>query len=188
MAYIDESIRSASGLYVFGAVCIETFREDPIRQALTSALPRGRRRFHWRLDSRDQRLLTLRLTVALPTTLVVIYQGGIDPKRAERHRQHLLWNLVADLDRAFGVHDLVFESREASQNAKDAKTLQNISRAGLGGPHFRHSFARPLDEPLLWLADTGAGACGFAIANQGVELSGLCDRYSIAVIEVPPLP
>ena len=136
-AYIDESIRAAAGLYLFGAVCIEPPNEVPVRRALLGALPSGSSRFHWRHDSRQRRLAILRLLVDLPTTSIVLFQAGIDPRKSERHRQHLLWNLAATLDREFGVNDLVFESRETSQNAKDARTLRSISQAGIAGPDFR---------------------------------------------------
>ncbi len=167
--YIDESIRSDAGLYLFGAVCIEPSSEVPIRRALLAALPSGIRRFHWRHDSRQHRLAILRLLEHVPATSIVLFQAGIDPRKAERHRQHLLWNLAATLDREFGVNDLVFESRETSQNAKDARTLRGISQTGVAGPDFRYTFARPLDEPLLWLPDTIAGACGMSITDPRGE-------------------
>lgn len=185
-AYIDESIRTAAGLYLFGAVCIEPSSEVPVRDALLGALPSGSSRFHWRNDSRLHRLVILHLLVELPATSIVLFQAGIDPRKAERHRQHLLWNLAAILDRELGVNDLVFESREKSQNAKDSQTLTSISQAGIAGPDFRYTFARPLDEPLLWLPDTVAGACGESIANRGDKVTELCDQAVAAVIEVPP--
>ena len=186
-AYIDESIRAAAGLYLFGAVCIEPPNEVPVRRALLGALPSGSSRFHWRHDSRQRRLAILRLLVDLPTTSIVLFQAGIDPRKSERHRQHLLWNLAATLDREFGVNDLVFESRETSQNAKDARTLRSISQAGIAGPDFRYTFARPLDEPLLWLPDTIAGACGMSITSPGGKMAEFCDQTIATVIEVPPL-
>lgn len=186
-AYIDESVRTEAGLYLFGAVCVEPPDEVPIRQVLLAALPRGRRRFHWRHDSRLHRLAILRLLIDVPATSIVLFQAGITPRKAERHRQHLLWNLATALDRSFGVSDLVFESREATQNARDAQTLQSISRAGVAGPSFRYTFARPLDEPLLWLPDTIAGACGMSIADQGGKMRDLCHQAIDAIIEAPPL-
>ena len=186
-AYIDESIRAAAGLYLFGAVCIEPPSEVPVRRALLGALPSGSSRFHWRHDSRQHRLAILRLLVDCPTTSIVLFQAGIDPRKAERHRQHLLWNLAATLDREFGVNDLIFESRETSQNAKDAQTLRSISRAGIAGPDFRYTFARPLDEPLLWLPDPIAGACGMSFTSPGGKMTEFCDQTIAAVIEVPPL-
>lgn len=186
-AYIDESIRATAGLYLFGAVCIEPPSEVPVRQALLGALPSGSSRFHWRLDSRRHRLAILRLLAEVPATSIVLFQAGIDPRKAERHRQHLLWNLAATLDKEFGVNDLVFESRETSQNAKDARTLRSISRADVAGPDFRYTFARPLDEPLLWLPDTIAGACGTSFTEPGGKMTGFCEQNVAAIIEVPPL-
>ena len=186
-AYVDESIRTVSGFYLFGAVCIEPVNEDPIRRSLLSALPRKQRRFHWRSDSQKQRVAILRLLVDTPTVSMVVYQSRIEPRRAERHRQHLLWNLVASLHQVSDVNDIVFESRESSQNTRDAQTLHSISRAGIAGLGFRYTFARPLDEPLLWLPDAIAGACGHSITDSHGEIADLCNQCVSTIIEVPPL-
>lgn len=71
------------------------------------------------------------------------------------------------------------------EGTQDKITLGAISKAGLAGPSFRYSFARPLDEPPLWLPDYLAGAMGLLLHDgderHAVELPGA------ETVEIPPL-
>lgn len=88
---------------------------------------------------------------SVKVTGVTLYQPGVEPGRAERARQHMLWSLTFVLLQR-GVSDLVLEARERQLNRRDQTTLAAISRTPAASG-LRYTFARPLDEPLLWLPD-----------------------------------
>lgn len=186
-AFIDESYRqdlSGAGAYLFSAVTIEADVEEEVRERLTRALPGRVRRFHWRRDSPDVRRRCLEVIERVELLGVTLLQLYVEPAVSERVRQHMLWSLAfAMLDR--GVSDLVFEARERSQNRRDEQTLGNIvcTPAAKG---LRYTFARPLDEPLLWLPDYLAGAHGADLLDGDGQWIGLLPATMVEVIRVPP--
>lgn len=105
---------------------------------------------------------------------------------ASTTRQHALWNLVVDL-RDREIHELTLEARERRQDDRDKRNLAAIVKAGVTGETFRYTFARPLDEPLLWLPDTLAGMAGTRWSTSPSRTSGLhTDLFE--EIALPPLP
>jgi hypothetical protein len=81
----------------------------------------------------------------------------------------MLWDF-----RDEGVTDVVFESREAHNDRKDAKNIAQAKRAGRAPDVFRYSFMRPQGEPLLWIADAIAGASSAHVAGEELTyLAGL---------------
>jgi hypothetical protein len=191
-AFVDESFRldgtGRSGAYLFAAVTVAADREDELRVRLKHALPGRLTRFHWRKDRDEIRQRALEVMRTSDILGLTVYRLGVSVSAAERARQHALWNLVQYL-RETDVHDLVFEARERRQNAKDERTLHSISRTTVSSDRFRYSFSRPLDEPLLWLPDYLAGACGEALRSGGSDryVASLPDEL-VEQRELPPLP
>jgi hypothetical protein len=72
---------------------------------------------------------------------------------------------LADLEAA-GVKRLVFESRQEARDTRDRQTIVTARKARLISRSLTHSFARPLEEPLLWIPDAIAGAVGAALVEE----------------------
>lgn len=185
-AYVDESFRNnrgGSGMYLFGAVLVSQGEEEAIRRALRLNLPRSLARFHWHNDSRSVRMIATQTLAATPTGMTVLFTADIPAQKSERYRQHALWELVVQLEHRCG-HDIVFESRERTQNQRDEETLESILESGAGG-EFSYRFALPLDEPLLWLPDTLLGVAGMKLAHDEREYWDILGRKP-DVVEIPP--
>jgi hypothetical protein len=173
IAYVDESMRgSAGGLYlVAAAVIVDAELDFARRQALGVLLPR-QHRFHWRNESEPQRDLMLKAIASLEYRALV-YACHPAPRRQERARALCLEKMLWDF-RDEGVDMVVFESREAHNDKKDAKNIAHAQRAGRAPDDFRYSFMRPQGEPLLWIADAIAGASSAHVAGEELHyLAGL---------------
>lgn len=161
--------------------------EQPARRRLRRGLPAGLVRLHWHDDRQAVRAAGLQLIAGLPLEGLSVYRIGVARPDTERARQHALWNLVVAL-RDRGVHEVVFEARERTQNRRDQATLAAINKAGVAGSAFRYSFARPLDEPLLWPADYLAGACGHALHHGDESYQQQLPDKLLEARQLPPLP
>ena len=107
-------------------------------------------------------------------------RGGADLCQGRRQR------LRVRLQR-LGRHELTLEARERRQDDRDKRNLAAIVKAGITGETFRYTFARPLDEPLLWLPDTLAGMAGTRWSSSPGRTNGLhTDLFE--EIALPPLP
>lgn len=185
--FVDESfylVGNEIGRYMFAAVTIDSTSEWAAREGLRRALPGRLRRFHWREDSSETRERAVNAFAGVPCEGLIMLQVDVPQRRQERFRQHAMWNLVAELrDRCW--HTMLLEARERKQNVRDQETMASIQKSGMAGELFTYSFARPLDEPLLWLPDILLGAYG---AQQRYKYSehwdGLLQKPEI--LEIPP--
>lgn len=189
-AFVDESFREnvgGFGVYLFAAVSVAANREDEIRDRLRRALPGRLSRFHWSRDRDEVRERALAVLRTADLAGLTVYRLDVPRAWSEKARQHALWNLVQRM-RERDVHDLIFEARERTQNNKDDRTLHAVSRSQVSSPEFRYAFMRPLDEPLLWLPDSLAGAYGEALRDGGSDryLTSLPDPL-LKQYELPPL-
>lgn len=98
---------------------------------------------------------------------IVVVGSPIDPRRQERARRQCLERLVFELGN-MDVSQVWLESRTQSLNDRDRRMFAALhaKRAMPGELHI--DFALPTDEPMLWVADAVAGACGQA--RRGVAL------------------
>jgi hypothetical protein len=119
-------------------------------------LPAGQRRFHWRSDNRRLRVVMLDAIHATGLQSAVFVKKPMKGTNQRRCRalclEAALWHVTS-----IGIAELVIESR-GEQDQDDRRTVVAAQRAGNADPVLRYSFARPLEEPLLWLPDAIAGA------------------------------
>lgn len=59
----------------------------------------------------------------------------------------------------------MIESREAHNDSKDARTIEQARRAGRASSQLSYRFDRPSAEPLLWFPDAVAGALAAHLAD-----------------------
>lgn len=167
-ANVDESSRltgARRGVYLLAVAPAD---EQPLRERLVRSLPGRARRFHWHDDREAVREQAVRLLRAAPAARIVLHRTGVHRRLQEPARPHALWNLVVDL-RDREIHELTLEARERRQDDRDKRHLAAIVKAGIAGETFRYTFARQLDEPLLWLPDTLSGMAGTRWSTSGLR-------------------
>jgi hypothetical protein len=111
-------------------------------------------------DDKDKRRLIEALS-ALELRHVVAVASPIDHKRQERARRKCLERLMPRLAEV-GATQVWFESRSEAQDKKDRAMLAALRSCGLLDMSVQADFARPLDEPMLWVPDAVAGAVSAA--------------------------
>jgi len=157
LAFADESSRTGNGgIYLIALVMVPSHRTVELRGILRSMLPTGQRRFHWRSDNRRLRGAMLDAIRVAGVHCAVFVKKPMKGTNQRRGRalclEAALWHVTS-----IGIAELVIESR-GEQDQDDRRTAVAAQRAGNADPELRYSFARPLEEPLLWLPDAIAGA------------------------------
>ncbi|WP_449064304.1 hypothetical protein [Planomonospora algeriensis] len=174
-AYVDESMRVSSGLYLMAAVLVPSACAEDYRAVLRGLLLRNQRRLHWR-DEKDKRRVQLVEAIgALRPCGIVIIGTGLDRGRQERARRKCMERLLWELGRRH-VGDVVFERRHSELDVRDRDMVEALRGRHAMAPRLRASWEAPDEEPLLWLPDIVAGAASLAEAGQEAYWKGLgCD-------------
>lgn len=167
-AYVDESIRaSPSGLYLVAVAVVPPDDVTQARRRLRSAIPRRQPRFHWRDEALPRRTAMLEMIAELGITALAY--ATATPGRQDRARalciEEMLWGL-----KELGASRVVFESRQARNDRKDARTIEQAKRAGRASPALEYDFRRPQEEPLLWVPDALAGVASAHVAGEDSTL------------------
>lgn len=184
-AYVDESLRqTTSGLYLVAAAVIIDERADNARHHVRKVLTGHQRRFHWNDAGEAQRAQMVEVVGALAPTLLA-YACRPLPKRQDRARALCVGSLVWDLQQ-LDVSHVVFESRQARNDRKDADTIEQARRAQRAAPGLTYAFNRPQAEPLLWVADAVAGAVATHLADGNSGYVGLLPAGLLAIRDIRP--
>ncbi|MGH9102826.1 MAG: hypothetical protein ACRDYD_07585 [Acidimicrobiales bacterium] len=105
-------------------------------------------------------------------------------RKEDRARALCLNRLLWDL-RQEGVAKLVLESREEHNDRKDQRTIVRAQKARSADPDLSYVFRRPLEEPLLWLADAAASAISASLAEGAGYLAQL-PAGQVRLVEIDP--
>lgn len=182
IAYVDESIRSESGLlYVVGAVVVDPVEGAGLKEGLRVSIGSNRPPFHWRNESATVRQKAVGVLLEHGPDLIVVFHRG--PPRANQERirrkcvERLLWE-GRDL-----LAGLVIESRGSHGDARDRRTIRQAQDRRLVSRALGYDFLRAAVEPLLWAADAIAGAVGSALENQDQTYAELVSQVTLH--EVP---
>jgi hypothetical protein len=165
-AWIDESVHVGNGLYLLAAAVApdDEAQLEACRDHLRSLVRHARGRLHWRNEEEIDHIAITAAIGAMPLSSIVVTATRLDPKKQERARrkclEQLLHRLVTD-----GVEQVWLESRDARGNSRDLAMVANLRNARTLPRSIRVDHARPLEEPLLWLPDSIAGAV--AAAHDG---------------------
>ena len=173
--------RLVSSRYVLAL--IDEVDVEEARGATRSLLLPRSRRFHWNAEDVSQRrrmLATLRASVR---NLRVYACRPMPRTKQERARALCLNRLLWDL-RDYAVERLVLESRQERNDRKDRLTIVRAQKA-CRAPALDYAFAKPVAEPLVWLADAGAGAAATELCGDD---RGYLDTLgeTVTVVEVCP--
>ncbi|WP_141006616.1 hypothetical protein [Nocardioides humi] len=162
-AWVDESVHSGPGVqrpsYLLAATMTASETCPSVREALRGLLLPSARRLHWR-DESDRRQIEIATAIAAQDLLHTVVIGiPVDSRRQERARRLCMERLLIELA-GLGVQRIWLETRTESLNAKDLAMVAAVrGKRLLPGDTFV-DFARPLDEPMLWVPDAVAGAVG----------------------------
>lgn len=162
-AWVDESVHSAASMrqpvYLLAAAVADPGSCDPTRDALRALLLPKARRLHWRDESSTRRQMIADLIAEQDLLHTVVIGTPVDPRRQERARRLCMERLFFEMAR-LGVDRIWLESRTQSLNAQDRATIDAVRGKKLLPAHTFVDFARPREEPMLWIPDAVAGAIG----------------------------
>jgi hypothetical protein len=183
VAYLDESFHEGGplGFYVLAAAVFAT-ELDQVRDAMR-ALRGGRRtnKLHWNeMDERD-RHAAVTVAASLTGTYLVAVGVPVPLRGQERARRIVLRRLVGELHE-IGVLDITAESRGSVLDRRDVDLLRSVRFDLPKGTRIHLDHQRGETEPLLWLADTVAGAVRASREGRTGHRDVLADR--LTVIEV----
>jgi hypothetical protein len=154
VAYVDESMRDSSYIMVasrFPSSVLSETREQVCR------LPHPGGRFHWRDADGATRRRAVDVVAGLLGLHLVVIAARTQRRKQERARRLCLRRMLFELEHD-GVVAVSLESRTPSLNARDLHVINRFSAQGIITAEPRVGFARPREEPLLWVPDIVAGA------------------------------
>lgn len=184
-AWVDESMRAArdgkDGLYLLAAVVADPGECDAVREGLVSLLLRGALRLHWRDETEMRRCKIAALIGSHDLAHVVVVGAPINHRRQERARAQCLERLLYELDQ-LGVSDVWLETRHSALNERDLRLVEALRGKRSVSLGIRVEFARPKEEPMLWVPDAVAGAVN--AAASGADTGALEGFGEIEMITV----
>lgn len=166
MAYVDESAHTKldGGCYILAAAMLAPEDRGDVRDSMRSLAPSQGQRFHWRLESDSGRRKATALVADLPVLHLVVVGTRLDRRKQERARRRCLSCLLYELD-IHGVDRVFLESRTPTLNKADIDAVTFFKNSGVVDRGVRVEHDYPLEEPLLWIADLVAGACGQSVVG-----------------------
>jgi len=150
-AFVDESIRGQR--YLLGCVLAEARSLASTRLEL-NGLTEARRRIHFHNESTKRRRVILVEIAQMPVSAVVFVAKSKQGVREDDARAACLSDLVRMLQ-VGAVQRLVIESRQ-----DDRFDVAVIERARTREPRLVYEHRRPIDDPMLWIADAVTWAVG----------------------------
>lgn len=185
-AWVDESmIQRPDGVsvYVLGAALVRAEHADEVRTAVRDQRTGRQPKLHWRNESDARQTRIIALTAPLPIAGVAVVAAPLNLHRPERGRRCAMEVLLPHLI-SQGVNHVWLEARQKALNARDLRHVDAMRNARIIDSTLRVDIARPSGEPLLWLADTLAGAAAAAERGDGqhlVTLGSLVTRLGAVV-------
>jgi hypothetical protein len=186
-AWVDESVIvgdvDRSGTYTLAAVLADQGAIDELRAQLLALTERKIVRLHWVAESAKRRDLIVETVAALGVMAIVVVGTPVHRQKQERARRCCLEHLLYELDQ-LGVSQAWLESRAPSQDKRDRSLVDSARRKGLLSYRTSIEFARPLQEPMLWLPDAVAGAVTAANLGESRWLLGSSEMVVVHRVTV----
>lgn len=166
-AWVDESVHVGNRLYLLAAAVAPRDEDqlDVCRARLRSLVRHARGRLHWNSEEERDLVAITDAIADMPLSNIVVIATRLNPKKQERARRKCLEQLLHRLATA-EVEHVWLESRDTIGNRRDLAMVASLRTTHVLPPSMRIDHARPLDEPLLWLPDSVAGAVAAAHNGQ----------------------
>jgi hypothetical protein len=161
-AWVDESViiagpRHPAGTYTVAAAITATAAVNGMREIMRDlSLTKGGR-LHWVDESSKRRDRIIAAVAGLDLSAIVTAGSPVHRSKQERARRCCLERLYYELA-LIGVTEVCLESRNATPDLRDLRLVDYARDKGLIPRGFKVGFARPRDEPMLWIPDVVAGA------------------------------
>lgn len=168
------------GLYLLAAVVADPDLCDSVRDGLRSLVWKSAGRLHWRDETPARRSKIAEFIGVQDLAHVVVVGAPIDSRRQERARAQCLERLLYELEQ-LGVSEVWLETRHFALNERDLKLVEALRGKRSVGSGIRVAFARPTDEPMLWVPDAVAGAVNAAHSEEDDSLEGFGEIDVITV-------
>src|ERR1700754_942902 len=107
-------------------------------------------RLLWVRESTKRRDLIAEAVARMDIAAILTVGAPMERARQERARRCCLERVLYELDQ-FGVTETWLESRMAVQDRRDMRLVDSARRKGLVSHDVQVRFARPSEEPMLWL-------------------------------------
>jgi hypothetical protein len=186
-AWIDESISVGNdarpGVYALASVITESSAVDDLRDILRALREKKVVRLHWVAESIKRRDLIAHTIAELDLRSVVSLGSPVHRQKQERARRCCLECLLYDLEE-IGVTQAQLESRMPADNRRDLNLVNSARDKGLISRKLSVDFARPVQEPMLWLPDAVAGAVTAAHLGEPRWLLTLSELVDIRRVKV----
>ncbi|MEV0282823.1 MULTISPECIES: hypothetical protein [unclassified Kribbella] len=140
-------------------------------------------RLHWVAESAKRRDLIAETVAGLGVVAIVVVGSPVHRLKQERARRCCLERLFYELDQ-LGVSEICLESRAPSQDNRDRSLVDSARDKSLLSRGTSVEFARPLQEPMLWLPDAVAGAVTAANLGEPRWLLALSEMVVVHHIAV----
>jgi hypothetical protein len=181
-AWIDESVLVGNdqrpGTYTLAAVIAGHAAIDGLRADLQALTEQKVVRLHWVAESAKRRDVIAETIAGLSIVAVVVAGSPVHRQKQERARRCCLERLLYELDQ-FGVSEAWLESRAPAQDKRDRSLVDSARRKGLLSQRLSIGFARPLQEPMLWLPDAVAGSVTAAHLGEPRWLLALSEVVAV---------
>jgi hypothetical protein len=186
-AWIDESIYvdndARPGVYALASVITEDSAVDDLRDIFRALREKKVVRLHWVAESTKRRDLIAHTIAELDLVSIVALGSPVHRQKQERARRCCLESLLYELEE-FGVTQAQLESRTPAENRGDLNLVNSARDKRLISRKLSVDFARPVQEPMLWLPDAVAGAVTAAQLGEPRWLLTLSELVDIRHVKV----
>ncbi|MEV6411109.1 hypothetical protein [Kribbella sp. NPDC051718] len=185
-AWIDESIivrKDHPGAYALASVITDASAVDDLRDILRALREKKVVRLHWVAESKKRRDLIAHTIAELDLVSVVALGKPVHRQKQERARRCCLECVLYELD-GLGVTRAWLESRVPVQDRRDLRLVDSAREKGLISRDLLVNFARPTQEPMLWLPDAVAGAVTAAELGEPRWLLTLSETVDVRFVPV----
>lgn len=186
-AWVDESMRAtqngSNGIYLMAAAVADPSACDEVRDDLRAVTEKNAERLHWRHET-PERQAKIAATIGNHDVVHLVVVGTpLDARRQERARAICTERLLYELDN-LGVAHVWLETRHPALNERDLRLVKALRGKRSISSSIRIEFARPKDEPMLWIPDAVAGAVNGARSGRASVLDDM-GQVDIINIELP---
>ena len=183
-AWVDESMRAtrngSDGIYLMAAAVADASACDEVRDDLCALTEKKAERLHWRHEN-PERQAKIAATIGNHDIVNLVVVGmPLDARRQERARAICTERLLYELD-GLGVAQVWLEARHPALNERDLRLVKALRGKRSISSSIRVEFARPKDEPMLWVPDAVAGAVNGAWSGAANVLE---EMGQISIIEI----
>ncbi|MFD7310186.1 hypothetical protein [Promicromonospora sp. NPDC059942] len=186
-AWVDESMRAArdgaDGIYLMAAAVADPTACDDVRDNLRAMTEKKAERLHWRHETPERQAKIAAVIGNHDIVNLVVVGMPLDARRQERARAICAERLLYELD-DLGVAHVWLETRHQALNQRDLRLVKALRGKRSISSSIRVEFARPKDEPMLWIPDAVAGAVNGARSGAADVLDDM-GRISIIDIALP---